>query len=118
MVLLVAVAKPFQDFDCFAVRGRLDHHHLEPAFQSAVFFDVFAVFVESRGSDTLQLAATECRFEHVRSVDGPLGAAGTHQSVQLVDEQDRILSAANFVHDGFNAFFELPAILRPGNHHR
>jgi hypothetical protein len=37
--------------------------------------------------------------------------------VQLVDEQDRVLGTADFVHDRLDAFLELAAVLRAGHHH-
>ena len=38
--------------------------------------------------------------------------------MQLVDEQDRVLGAFDFVHHRLDALFKLTAILGPGNHHR
>ena len=47
----------------------------------------------------------------------PFGAAGTDERVQFVDEEDRVLGPADFVHDGLDAFFELAAVLGAGDHH-
>jgi hypothetical protein len=38
--------------------------------------------------------------------------------VQLVDEEDDVLRAADFVHHRLDALFELTAILRAGDHQR
>jgi len=38
--------------------------------------------------------------------------------VELVDEEDDVLGAAHFVHDSFDALFELAAVLGAGDHHR
>ncbi len=38
--------------------------------------------------------------------------------MQFVNEQDNVLRAANFVHDRLDAFLELTAIFRAGNHER
>ncbi len=38
--------------------------------------------------------------------------------MQFVDEQNRVLDSADFGHHRFDAFFELAAILRAGDHHR
>jgi hypothetical protein len=54
----------------------------------------------------------------LRRVDRAFGAAGADQRVQLVDEQDHVLGAAHFGHDGLDALFELTAVLRAGDHHR
>ena len=37
--------------------------------------------------------------------------------MQLVDEEDRVLGAFDFVHHRLDALFKLTAILRPGDHH-
>ena len=97
---------------------RLDHHHLEAAVQGAVLLDVLAVLVERRGADALDFAAGQGRLEHVRGVDGPFGPAGADQGVQLVDEQDRVLRPADFVHHRLDPLLELAAVLRAGDHHR
>src|SRR5439155_1302105 len=44
------------------------------------------------------------------------GRSGAHDGVKLVDEQDDVLGAPDFVHHGLDAFLELAAIFRPGNH--
>ena len=54
----------------------------------------------------------------LRRVDRALGAAGADQRVQLVDEQDDVLGAADLVHHRLDALLELAAVLRAGDHHR
>ena len=99
------------------MRGRVDDDLLEAPFQGAVLLDVLAVFVERGGADALDLAAGQGRLEDVGGVDGPFGAAGADQRVQLVDEQDGVLGPAHLVHDRLDAFLELAAILGAGDHH-
>src|ERR1051325_5999932 len=77
-----------------------------------------AIFVERRRADALQLAAAECGLDDVRRVHRAFGRAGADDRVQLVDEENDVLRAANLVHDRFDAFFELAAILRAGDHER
>ena len=98
--------------------GRLDDDRLEPPLQRAVLLDVLAVLVEGGGADALDLAAGQRRLEDVGGVDRPLGAAGADEGVQLVDEEDRVLGAADLVHDGLDPLLELAAVLRAGDHHR
>ena len=97
--------------------GRLDDDRLEAALQGAVLLDVLAVLVERGGADALDLAARQGRLEHVGGVDGPLGPAGADQGVQLVDEQDDVVGAADLVHDRLDALLELAAVLGAGDHH-
>ncbi len=48
----------------------------------------------------------------------PFRAAGADEGVQLVDEEDRVLGAADLVHHGLDALLELAAVLGAGDHHR
>ena len=118
VVGLVAVAQAAEDLQRLGLAGRLDDDRLEPAIQGAVLLDVLAVLVEGGGADALDLAAGQGRLEDVGGVDRPLGPAGTDEGVQLVDEQDRVLGAADLVHDGLDPLLELAAVLGAGDHHR
>src|SRR5262245_45874664 len=79
--------------------GRLaDVDRLEPAFQGWVFLDALAIFIEGGGSDTPKLAASEGRFQHIRSVHRPFGRAGADQGVEFIDEEnDLSASLGNFL---------------------
>ena len=97
--------------------GRLaDHDRLEAALERGVLFDVLAILVERRRADAVQLAAREHRLEHVRGVHRAFGRAGADDGVQLVDEQDDLpVGVGDFLEDGFEALFELAAILGAGH---
>ena len=118
MVSFVTVLEALQDLDRLRLGRRIDHHHLEPAFQGAVLLDVLAVLVEGRRTDTLQFATAQSRLQHVRSIDRAFRSTGSDEGVQFVDEEDDIASPADFVHDRFDTFFKLTAVLRAGDHHR
>src|SRR5882672_587017 len=64
----VALLQPTQDRDRILDRRLLDHDRLEAAFERGVFLNVFAVFVERRRADAVQLAAREHRLEQVARV--------------------------------------------------
>ncbi len=68
VVLLILVFDVVKDNACLLCGGRLDHHFLETAFESTVIFDVLAVFVKSCGSDALDLASRQSRFEKVGGI--------------------------------------------------
>ena len=57
VMFLVSLSKPFDDFNRFIFGSRIDNNALETTFQSGVFLDVFAVFVQSRGADALDFSA-------------------------------------------------------------
>ena len=118
VVLLVAVAEALENLDRLRLRRGLDHDQLEAAVQGAVLLDVLAVLVQRGGADALDFAAGEGGLQHVRGVDGAFRPARAHQRVQLVDEEDRVLRAADFVHHRLDPLLELSAVLRPGDHHR
>ena len=54
----------------------------------------------------------------LRRVHRAFGRAGADDGVQLVDEEDDVLGAADFVHHGLDALLELAAILRARDHQR
>ena len=115
VVRLVLVAQPHQDLDGVLDAGLVHHDGLEPPLERAVLLDVLAVLVERGGADALQLAARQRGLEHVRGVDGALGAAGADDRVQLVDEDHRVLGLADLVHHGLQPLLELAAVLGAGH---
>src|SRR5690606_34191255 len=116
VVVLVLAADALEDRDRVLDGRRFDLHRLEAAIEGGVLLDVLAVLVEGGRADALQLAAREGRLEDVRGVHGAFGGAGTHDRVQLVDEQDDVLRALDLVHHGLDPLLELAAVLRAGNH--
>src|SRR5690606_3893359 len=94
----------------------LDLDLLEAALKSGVLLNVLAVLVESRRADTLELTAAERGLDDVRRVHGPLGGTGSHDGVELVDEEDHVLGTTDLIHHGLDALFELATVLGAGNH--
>ncbi len=93
-------------------RGRLHHHFLETAFQGAVLLDVYAVFIEGRGSDALYFAACERRLEHVCRIHAALRVACANDSVNLVDEQYHVGILGELGKDGLYTLLEFAAVFR------
>ena len=116
VMLLVFRAEALEDQDGLFDGGRFDFDGLEAAFERGIFLDVLAIFVERRGADALQFAAAQGGLDDVRGVHRAFGRAGAHDGVQLVNEQDDVLRAANLVHDRLDALLELAAILGAGDH--
>ena len=52
----------------------------------------------------------------LRGVHRAFGRTGADDGVQLVDEKDDVLGAADFVHDGLDALLELAAVFRARDH--
>ena len=116
MVRLVLRAQPFQDQDRLVDGRRLDLHRLEAAFERGVLLDVLAVFVERGRADALQLAAAKRGLDDVGGVHRAFGGTGADDGVQLVDEEDDVLRAADLVHHGLDALLELAAVFRARDH--
>ena len=113
---LVFLLEAAQDRDGVLDGGLLDQHGLEPALQGGVLFDILAVFVEGRGPDAAQGASGERRLEHVGGIHGPLGGAGAHQGVQLVDEEHHLtLGALYFFQDRLETVFEFTPVFCAGD---
>jgi len=75
------------------------------------------------GADTVicdgELAPGQLRLQHVRRVGRALRLAGSHDGVQLVDEEDDLaLGGLDLLEDGLEPLLELAAVLRPGHHRR
>ena len=118
MVILISLPQPLENLYRLFDRWRLHDHRLEPTFQRSVFFYVLAVFVQSRGANTLQLATGQRRLQHVGCVYGTLGGTRTNERVKLVNEKDHVLVLSDLVHDRLQPLFELPAVFRAGDHRR
>src|SRR3989337_3000863 len=91
-------------------------NRLKPPLQCPILFDMATVLVEGGGADALQLTAGERRLQHVGGVDRPLGGAGAHQRMQLIDEQNNILRLLNLFDDRLQTLLILASILGPGHH--
>src|SRR5437773_2695994 len=116
VVRLVLGSKTFQDLDRFINRRRIHFYRLETTFQGCVFLDVLAVLVHRSRADTLQLATTQRGFDNVRRVHSPFGRTCPDNCVQLVDEKNHVLGAADFVHHRFDTLFELTAVFCSSYH--
>ena len=116
MVGLVFVPEAQQDFHR-RLRGRLLHRHrLEPPLQGRVLFDIPPVFVPGGGPDDPDLRAAEGGLENVGGVHRPLGAAGSHDGVELVDEQDHVAHPPDLRQGVLHPLLELPPVLGPRQH--
>ena len=115
MVLLIQAANAVQDLDGLKQRRLIHEHWLETTFQGSVLFDVLTVLIERGCADALDLAAGKGWLEDVGRVDGALGGAGAHQSVQLIDKQHDLARLTDLVENLLEALLEFAAVLGPGN---
>ena len=116
VVYLIAFLQAAQNGNGVLHRRFIHHHRLEAAGKRGVLFDVFAVFVERRCADAVQLAAREHRFEQVACIHRAFRPPCADNVVQLVDEQDDTpFGALHLAQHGLQALFKLTAELRARN---
>ena len=115
VVRLVALAQTLEDLDRVRDRRLLDLDRLEPALERRVLLEVLAVLVERGGADGLELTAGEHRLEDRRRVDRAFGGTGTHERVQLVDEQDDVAAGADLLQHLLQALLEVTAVAGTGD---
>ena len=84
--------------------------------RAASFSMYLRVLVQSGRADALEFAAAQGGLDDVRGVHRAFGGTGADDGVQLVNEQDDVLGAPDFIHDGLDALLELSAILGAGDH--
>lgn len=63
-----------------------DDHGAEAAFKRGVLLNKFAVFLQCRRTDHLQLSPAKGRLEQIGRVDRALGAACADDGVHFVDK--------------------------------
>ena len=115
VVRLVLVADALEDLDRVGERGLVDLDRLEAALEGGVLLDVLAVLVERRCADRLQLATGEHRLQDRGGVDRALGSAGTHEGVDLVDEEDDVAAGLDLLEDLLQPLLEIAAVTRTGD---
>ena len=70
------------------IRRLINLNRLETALQGGIFFDVLAVLIQRCGTDAVQFASCQHRFQHVSGIHRAVGLSGADDQVQLIDEQN------------------------------
>ena len=112
VMLLVAVLDVMEYLQRLLVGRRLHLHLLESAFQCSVLLNRVTVFVERRGSDTLDGTTCQRRFHDVCCVHRTRSRTSSDDGVDLVDEYDDVRVRLELLHQCLQTFLELSAILR------
>src|SRR5262249_49769986 len=100
-----------QNLDRVRLIWRRNLDGLEPTFKRAILFDRLAILARSRRADALNLSARQRRLQNVCCIERTFSRSSTDQGVKLINEDDGILRLHQFLHDGFQPFFELTTIL-------
>ena len=116
MVILVFLLQTTQNGDGALLIGLVDHDNLEPALERLVLLEIFLILVERGGPDAAQLATRQSRLENIGRIHGTAALAGTHQRVNLVDEQDDLAAGLrDFIDDSLEPFLKFSLIHGPGD---
>ena len=111
MIPLVAGRKAVEDLHRLR-GGRLLHlHPAKAAFQCGVLLDVGAELLIGGGADELQFAPGKHWFQDAGGVDGALGGTGTHDGVELVNEQDGGAVPYQFLQQVFQPLLKIAPVL-------
>src|SRR5699024_9436193 len=91
VMLLEAASQPLENADGIVNGGLQDVDLLETPRQGPILFEDSAELLESRRSDTAQLAGREQRLEQIGGVHAAPGSGPCpDDGMDLIDEQDRI----------------------------
>ena len=117
VVDFVLLLQSTQDRDGLRESGLLDQYLLETTLESCVLLDILAVFGQGSCADTVELTTGKHGLEQVGGVHATLArAAGTHEEMNLVNEQDDHLPTVfNLLEHTLHALFKLSAVFGAGN---
>ena len=93
-----------------------DENRLKAARQGRIFFDMFAIFIQSGRANAMQFAARQSRFQQIGSVHRPIACPGADQSVHFINEQNNLSGrVGDFLQNRFQPFLKLAAKFGTGN---
>ena len=115
MEILIIRLEVLQNRDGLLDVSRFHDNLLESPVKSPVLLNNLGELVHSRGSDALELAAGQGRFQDIGRIQASLRATGSDNSVELVNKQDYVGIRARFLDYRFEALLEIPTVFRSGD---
>ena len=109
-MLLIAGFDVVQYLDSFIKRSRFNQDFLKTAFQCPVFFYILSVFIQRRGPNTLNLSASQGRFQHIGCIQASAGTSRTDNGMDFIYKQDYILILGQFIEYSFHPLLKLPTV--------
>ena len=85
-MLLIAGFDVVQYLDGFIKRSRFNQDFLKTAFQCPVFFYILSVFIQRRGPNTLNLSASQGRFQHIGCIQASSRTTSSYYRVNLINK--------------------------------
>ena len=88
--------------------ARLIHEYsLKASFKRRVFFYILAIFVQRSRTNTMQLAAGQCRFQQVARIHRTFCFAGADEGMDLIDKKNYSSLLFRYVlKQGLNSFLK------------
>ena len=112
----IAFLQAAQDRDRVLHRRLIHHDRLEPPLQCRILLNVLAVLVKGRSADTVQFAPCQHGFQHVPRIHGTVRLSGSHNGMQLIDEQDDpAFAVLHFFQDRFQTLLKLAPVFCAGD---
>ena len=110
MIILVFTFDVVQDLDGLLHGGLLYDYLLKTAVKGPVLFDMHPVFIQRGGTDALQFAPCQGRFEDIGSIQGTACPTCSNDGMYLIDEKYHVPVLLQFIHDRLHPFLELTTV--------
>ena len=108
---LILFLQTAQDRDCVCDAWLAHENRLEAPRESRIFFDIFTVFVQGRGTDAMQFAARQSGLQHIRRIHRAIRLARADQGMKLINKNDDLACGGrDFLQNRFQTFLEFAAI--------
>ena len=109
-MIFVLVLDITQNLKRFFSSSRFYYYFLETTFQSAILFDVLAIFIQGGGTNTLYFSSCQCRFQHICSIHRACCRTCTYNRVNFVNKQNHIRILLQLIENGTDTLFKLSTV--------
>src|SRR5690554_5983111 len=65
-------------------------NRLKTSFKNCIFFDIFPIFVNSGGADTMEFASCEHGFKYISRIHCAFGSSRSDNVMQFVNKQENL----------------------------
>ena len=86
VMLLIMPLHALQNLICHLWTRLFHHHRLETPRKCLVFLNIFAILIQSRGANQLNLSPRQCWLQNIRRVHRAFTRPRAHQQMQLINE--------------------------------
>ena len=116
MMRFVFITKPHEYLHGLLRRRGIDSHRLEPAFQSGVLLNIFAVFVKRGRAYGLHFSSGQHGLNYISCVYSAFGSPCAHQSMHFVYKQYYVARFFQLVYSPLKPLFKFTAVFCARQH--